>query len=243
MAELEGDSYNDLGVEDARTLARAAVSNVYSRVRVAATELVISNFSHSKSIAIALLNEFPEAKSKEQIASLVANLTDAILPDKSDSQWNKEARKALVQHALSSGNETLALLDEVAAELTSSLLTEYLLLQPSSLPPSSEVTPTIAFEMVLDAWGGTPDSIDSYASSGLLQSYVKLQVAYLRLIQKEELRWRGRDIAVHVPFELKVTRTDSILFQMIEIEKQIAQHWHSLFDEMTLEYKNRLANQ
>lgn len=243
LAELEGSSYTDLGVEDARTLARASISNIYSRIRVYATELIITNFPHSKTVAIALLDELPHAKSKEQVVSLVANLTDAILPDQADSQWSKEARKALVQYALTAGDETLTSLDEVAAKITSSLLTEYLLLQPSSLPPSSEVTPAIAFEMLLDAWGGLPDSSDVYASSGLLQAYVMLQRAYLRILQKEELRWRGRDVAVQVPIERYVSQADSILSQMIELEKQIAQHWHSLFVEMALEFKNRSANQ
>ena len=243
LAELESSSYTDLGAEDARTLARASISNVYSRVRVAATEIVISNFPRSKTVAIALLDELPHAKSKEQIVSLVANLTDAILPDQSDSHWNNEARKALVQHALSAGNETLASLDEVAAVLTSSLLTEYLLLQPSSLPPSGEVTPTIAFILLLDAWGGLPDSFDDSASTSLLQLYVKLQEAYLRTLQKEERRWRGKDTATLVPFERMVVRPESVLSQMIENEKQIAQHWHKLIIEMALEYKNRLANQ
>ncbi|MBT6282942.1 MAG: hypothetical protein HOJ00_06110, partial [Phycisphaerae bacterium] len=141
IESLAGTKYASLGENDARTLASAALSNVYSRVRIAATHSIVTNFLHCPNVAIAIVDNFSDAKSNKQIVKLVATLTEAILPEQDAPDWLLQARRALVQHALTVENSNAELLDLAAVQLAHSYLAEYLLLQPTALPPSGEIPP------------------------------------------------------------------------------------------------------
>jgi len=247
LDKLASGELTNLGPEDAQALANAALLSVYSRIRTAATDRIVSQFSQSKNVAVAILNSLIESKYNEQVATLVAQLTEAILPDQTDLFWNLEARKALLQHALICGDEMLFTLDAAAAEITNSLLSEYLLLRPTALPPSHELTPLEAFAMVIDAWKLTlPDfdfsSQDFNASNEILQSYLQLQLIYFEILRLEEARWRGKQI-LGTLLVAHIEKESTIIQQIMLAEKSIADHWHYLFQEMKQEYLNRIDSQ
>ena len=90
----------DLGVKDANLLATIALSNSRSRLRATATKAIVELFYNGRNIAIAIVQNFKRAKTKEQITTLVAQLTNIILPEQQSPQWSTIARNALVQHLL-----------------------------------------------------------------------------------------------------------------------------------------------
>lgn len=243
LAELETSAFTDLGHEDARALAQAALTSVYSRVRVAATDRIVSQFPKSKNVAVAILDALSDAKSEEQILTLVAQLTEAILPDQTDQFWKAQSRRALVQHALVAGNKSLHMLDAIAAGMTNSLLSEYLLLRPTALPPSHELSPLDAFTMLIDAWKQKlPDysipTRENNNTDGILQSILQMQLLYLEILTIEEAHWRGQN-AVELLQTADLGNGTSILEQMVITESKIARHWHVLFQELTQVLQNR----
>ncbi|HIB01157.1 MAG TPA: hypothetical protein EYO40_00900 [Phycisphaerales bacterium] len=248
---LAGAEHESLGEQDARTLATAALSNVYSRIRLAATHSIVTNFLHCPNVAIAIVDNFSDAKSNKQIVKLVANLTEAILPEQEEPDWLLHARRALVQHALTVENSNAEILDLAAVQLARSYIAEYLLLQPTALPPSREITPLESITLVVDEWvrysSPFENTISNYEfnSLGIMQSFLRHQITYLQLLIIAEAKWRGQD-KLYYSAQTSLTElgnATSIIEQMTMVELAIASHWNALFESIDTEYKNRLNNQ
>jgi len=248
IENLVKSSATDLGKHDASRLVSIALVNNRSVLRDAATKMIIEKFSNGKNVAMSLLNVFSRARSNEQITKLVANLTDVILPDPQSKSWSTSARRAFVQHALTVGNQELWGLDEIANILATSLISEYLMLNPDALPLSAEVTPNVAIEMVVDSWKRSlppkyqrPDE-PTFNSTGLLQDYLEKQLEYLLLMKSVESKWRNDDLLID-PEELDLPRLHkkkSIFEQLISVEKQISIHWLDLFADVIDEHTKRM---
>jgi hypothetical protein len=247
---LLNSSATDLGVRDADLLASIALTNRKSKVRRAATKTIIEQFNNGPNIAIALVQYVSRAKTNEQVLSLVAHLTNAILPEQDSKNWKTIARKALVQHALIAGDKKLWELDEISNDISTSLIAEYLMLNPTALPLSKEVQPLDALEMVVDSWRRilpptyTSDTGIDFNPTGIFQQYLLKQIEYYSLLQGEEARWRSQQHPIdNVPLLLKkLQQKKSILEQANTVELEIALHWSRLLKEILVENERRFED-
>jgi len=235
----------DLGPQDADTLASAALTQESTKIRVAATEAIVQQFSTGSNVAIAILNNLHQSRSKQQVAKLVANLTEAILPEFSDSRWDQEARRALVQHALTIRYPSQRELDAVSNELSRSLISETILIDPSTLPPSREVNALDAIKMLVQAWRRdlttmyVPKVAIEFNPTGVMQEYLQFQLQYLQLINEEEARWRGLERIANPSGFIADVAVDSpdIVKQLIQVELAISLHWDRLLTDLQSEYE------
>ena len=244
---LLNDEHTDLGPRDATLLATIAIANSKYRLRMEASRVIVEQFPNGPNVALALLNNFHKAKTKEQISSLVAGLTDSILPDQDALDWKMSARKAFVQHSLTAGNRFLWEFDEASSAISSSLLSEYLLLNPEHLPINSEIAPLDAIEMVVQSWlRAIPPAFQTsnqiaFSPTGVLQFYLLKQLEYYSLLKAEESRWRSEQNPIHSMHSLtdRLHDNSTIFEQLTVIETEISLHWLQLFSEVTAEYERR----
>lgn len=238
----------DLGVRDADLLASIALSSSKSRLRKAATRAIIDQFKNGRNVAIAIVQYISKARTKEQITSLVAHLTNVILPEQQSPEWLTVARLALVQHALTVGNTNLWELDEISNEIATSLLAEFFLLNPEVLPLSTEADAFTAIDMVVDSWNRllppnyVPVNQVEFNPTGILQKFLLKQLEYYSLLQAEESRWRSeRQPVNNIQLLLnQLLQKKSILEQLVTAEIAIALHWSHLFKEVNLQYERRI---
>jgi hypothetical protein len=240
----------DLGTRDADLLVSIALMNRKTKVRRAATKAITEQFKNGPIVAIAIVQYISKAKTKEQITSLVANLTNAILPEQDSLHWHSAARNALVQHALTAGNQQQWELDEISNDISTSLIAEYLMLNPSALPLSQEVQPLTALEMIVASWRRILppayvqlNEID-FNPTGILQQYLLKQIEYLSLLKAEEARWRSMQHPVdnvHLILE-KLHQKKTILEQLNYVELEISLHWSRLLEEVLSENERRYNN-
>ena len=242
---LYNSAATDLGRQDADTLASAALTQQSSRISTAATEAIVQQFSTGTNVAIAILNNLHRSRSKQQVAKLVANLTEAILPEMSDSRWDHEARRALVQHALTVKYPHQKELDSVSTELTRSLISETILIDPSTLPPSREIDTLSAIKMLVRAWKRDLTTMYvvkttiEFNPTGVMQEYLQYQLQYLQLMEEEEARWRGLesfDEPAGYMAEVAIEFSD-IVQQVTHVEMTIALHWDQLLNDLLNEYE------
>lgn len=244
---LRNTSATDLGIRDADLLASIALTDRKSKVRRAATNTIIEQFNNGPNVAVAIVQYVSRAKTNEQVLAFVANLTNAILPEQDSSNWESAARKALVQHALIAGNKTLWELDEISNDISISLISEYLMLNPTALPLSKEVHALDALEMVVDSWRRIlpPKYVEQpnidFNPTGILQNYLIKQIEYFSLLQGEEARWRSQQHPIdNVPLLLKkLKQKRTILEQLNTVELEISSYWLRLLEEVLIENARR----
>jgi hypothetical protein len=135
-------------------------------------------------------------------------------------------------------------------QLAHSYIAEYLLLQPTALPPSQEIPPLESITLVVDEWIRSSSPFEStisnheFNSLGIMQSFLRHQITYLQLLIIAEAKWRGQDI-LYYSAQTSLTElgnATSIIEQMTMVELAIASHWNALFKSIDTEYKNRLNN-
>jgi len=246
---LYNSSDTDLGVNDADLLATIALSHKKSVVREAATKVIIEQFYNGSTVATALVNNFATAKTTEQISTLIAQLTNYVLPESLSPSWNFEARKALVQHAITCGNKRAWELDELSSILSTSLLSEYLLLNPNVIQLSTDTTAIEAFTMVTDTWYQAipPEYLLSnsipFNPSGVLQQYLLSQLQYFALLESEEARWRSNKY-LESSFSLliaDISSQSSISDQLTIAELHISKFWSLLLQDVKTEFERRMS--
>ncbi len=248
--ELSNEDWTDLLKRDADRLVSIALKNIDPDVREAAIDQIINKFNNGKNVALSLVDIFPTARTKKPIVKLIANLTNVILPNEESRSWDVVARGALVQHALIVGRDDYWKLDEVATEYATSLLSEYTMLNPDFLPSSSQISPNLAFEMVVDTWRlSLPHEYVQncqveFKSSGLLQNFIKMQLEYLNLLKAEESKWRNISDQIEIePFvPPEFYKKGSIVDQLLCVESSISTHWSKLLTDVLDEY-NKRSNQ
>ena len=243
---LVGIDATDLRPEDAERLASAAVSNPSNKIRRTATKVIIEQFPHGKNVAIAILNQLHTSRANHEIASLVSNLTEVVLPSMTDSTWALQARKALLQHAIALQSRTALNLDTIAYELAQSVSTELLFVSPMTQPPSGDVNPVDALKMLIQVRHRLLqdmyeiDSQFTFTPSGVLQEYIQLQLRYLELLKLEELQWRSLNIhQLSMPDLTLIEQASDVRRQLILCENAIATHWRSILTEIDAIYQKR----
>lgn len=248
---LVENEITDLGPRDAKTLSGAALTHLSTKLRNHATEVILSQFRNSKNVAVAILHELPKALTRQQVTKLVANLTEAILPESSNPQWDLAARRALVQHALTVGNQHQKELDLLSNELTSSLIAEALFLDPTTLPPSVEIKASKAHASLVDHWRrevsnyGEPVDNGWFNPVGVLQEYLQYQLQYMKLLKVDEAKWRDRRINQKNLgiIDISGNSGDTIVRQILHVETSIIHHWERLLSELLIEHARRNANE
>jgi hypothetical protein len=250
LNELYGYDATDLGIKDANLLAEVALTNPRRQMREVATIAIIEQFKRGVNVAVALVNNFDKAISKDQINLLVTQLTSIQLPEDFDASWSFVARKALVQHALTIGRIEHSALDLASARITASLISEYKLFNPDAILQSSGMNAQSSLELVVDSWKQAipteyrPKNHIAINPLGAMQLYLKLQLEYYSLLQAEESRWRSHKHPVLHNQHLfsRLYEKQTIVDQLFAVEVEIANHWLRLFNEVEAEYERRSGN-
>ncbi|MDP7006522.1 MAG: hypothetical protein QF718_09975 [Phycisphaerales bacterium] len=237
----------DLGIRDSKTIARASLANLSTKIRNLATEVIVDQLYNSKNVAVAIIHEIPNAKSQQQLLKLIANLTEATLPDRSSPRWTNEARRALVQHALAVSNKEYRELDLISNELTNSLIDEMLFLNPATMLPSEDISSVKAFELLVEQWQqdltafGELPRTGWFNPIGVLQEYLQYQLEYARMLKIDEARWRNMESSSHYVNKLDISRITSknIIEQLQFAEIAIANNWDKLMSELLVENRRR----
>lgn len=111
----------DLGPLDARALVRELYRGKTQDIRDAAAALVLSTFPRGPMVALQMLDQLPNATPNERGSEVIGRLTGAALPAARSSAWMREARLALVRHALKLRDSPAAGTDAAAEEVLASL--------------------------------------------------------------------------------------------------------------------------
>ena len=191
---VRSSEYASLHPRDAATVVRAAYFYSDLEIREEAVALICDQFSRNSDIAVAIVNVLTKNAKTQQVESLVAYLTDVILPPRHDSNWLTTARKALVQHALTAGNQNLTGLDAAAISAGISALGESLIVDPSRLRPMQEIDVNQAYDRLLRAWRkrlGINIPLKNKNSSNVLENQLRQQLEYIQLLLQLELVWSG----------------------------------------------------
>lgn len=243
---LIGIEATDLRPEDAERLASAAVTNPSNKIRRAATKVIIEQFPHGRNVAISILNQLHNSRAKHEIASLVSNLTEIVLPSMTDPTWALQARKALLQHAIALQSRTALNLDSVAYELAQSISAELVFVSPKAQPPSGDVSPVDALKMLIQVRFKLlqdmyeVDTTFAFTPTGVLQEYVQLQLRYLELLKLEELQWRSLNVhQFAIPDLAHIEIASDVRRQLILCEDAISMHWRSLLTEINAIHASR----
>jgi len=232
---IRSSAYTTLHVRDATTVVRAAFFYSDYEIREEAVKLICDHFAHSTEVAVAVVNVLTANAKTQQVESLVAYLTDEILPPRHESTWLASARRAFVQHALTAGNKELSGLDECAITVGISALGEALIVDPSRLRPTQEVTVAQSYEQLLGAWRkrvGIRNPLVNYDVADVLETHLKQQLEYVQLIQRLEVVWTGETL--ELDDLVGVTASQSLLEQITQAEMASLHVWKRML---------RLANE
>lgn len=220
---LRSSNYSDLHIKDATTLARAALFHSDTGIRQEAVELICERFEHSAEVALALVNVLTPSAKTPQVESLIAYLSDDILPARHDSLWLVAARRSFVQHALTAGNTQLKELDQAALTAAASAMGEALLVDPTRIPPSQETTISQAYRQLVESWSQRlghystlHEEITVGGSGNVLEVHLQKQILYLHRIQELESRWSGSTAKSN---DLqRITNANTLVGQIYEAE-------------------------
>lgn len=92
---------SDLGPVDAEVFVNEAVRSTSAEVRSVAQSLLIELYPFGPNVALELLDQLAEAPVSEDLSQVIRRITNFNLPSARDSSWQREARLALLRHAIS----------------------------------------------------------------------------------------------------------------------------------------------
>ena len=247
LDKLAANGVTELGMSDARTLARAALSMHSTQVRQQATDIIISQFYYNEHVAIAMLDFLDKYYSKREVSKLVANLTEVVLPEQSSSRWAEVARRALVQHAISTSKPSQKVLDYLSVELAGSLVDEYLVLNPSVVLPSGEISSLNAIEMLVNYRTQTQPSSDQlfiFNPSGLLQRFLHKQIEYYMQLRNAQPGFvHSRQEEFIRSLRAIATEDSTIIEQIASVEFLVSSQWNLLLSSIGVEIQNMESNE
>ncbi len=246
---LAQDGVTELGVIDAHTLAKAALLKHSNSVREQATDIIISQFYNNENVAIAMLDYLDNYYSKREVSKLVANLTEVVLPEQSSSRWKEDARRAMVQHAISTTQPEQKELDYLSIELSESLVDEFLVMNPTAILPSGEISSLKAIEMLVH-YRGQPlsqapsDMVFVFNPSGLLQSFLHKQIEYYVQLRNADsgLGYSQKDDFVR-SLRTIAANDSTIIEQIASIEFLVASHWDLFLSTIAVEIQTMESTQ
>jgi hypothetical protein len=121
LEALRNTAGTDLGPLDARTLVRELYRGRTQDIRDAAAALVLSTFPRGPIVALQMLDQLPNASPGEHGSEVIGRLAGAALPAARSAAWMREARLALVRHALKLRDSPAAGTDAAAEAVLASL--------------------------------------------------------------------------------------------------------------------------
>ena len=205
-----------------------------NQIRSQATDLIIAQFYNDVNVAVAMLDHVENYKSKRELSKLVANLTEIVLPESSDANWNREARRAMVQHAISTHQPEQKQFDYISNELTISLLDEFVVESPSVVLPSTEYSPLEAIHLLVQAQKKSQDSDNSlfmFRPSNILQQYLHKQLEYYYLASNSIFNTQTDNVLIAKKLKAIVQNDRTIIDQIASIEFFITSNWDLLLTQ------------
>jgi hypothetical protein len=117
IAELASTAGTDLGPIDAEALVREVYRGVPQDIREQAQSVLVRRFSTGPTVAMELIDQFPDITRNPNASAFIAELTGAVLPAPGAKEWPVEARLALINHALKLHRGGESNVDALAREL------------------------------------------------------------------------------------------------------------------------------
>lgn len=144
----------DLGPLDAAMFVREVYRATPIEVREEAQLTLISRFPRGVTVAMLMLDLFPEAPRTDMTGDLIARYTGSVLPSVKSESWRREARLALVTHAVVLRGSGETEIDDLASVLEDIALSEGGTVDPSRRHVQSARTTTDAAHKRYLAWRG-----------------------------------------------------------------------------------------
>ena len=190
----------DLGPIDAALLVREAYRASPREVRELALSIVVEVFSNGPNIAMQMLDQFPGSAASPALSTAIQSLAGRVLPPASSADWRREARLALLEHAIALRASRADAVDEMARLLAGSCAIQIEALDSSRSGVNSRTAHEAAAAMVQalrDAASSlmvaqpVPDTLEALdqrhatrlrLASGPLQQFVAHRLTALELL-------------------------------------------------------------
>ncbi len=155
LRSLRNVTSGDLGPIDARAFVLEVYRAGVPEIRAFAQAILLEMFSAGPNVAIALVDLFPDAQARDSTSELISSLSGRLLPSVRSSSWKREARLALVTHALRLLPTTANEIDEAANVIARSWAAQAGWLKPDlgrTRADGRDPSPSEAVDRLLAAW-------------------------------------------------------------------------------------------
>ena len=245
---LRTQAGGDLGPIDSEIFVREVYRGSPQEIRSLARAVLVERFTAGRAIAMELLDQFPDAPRTRGVSEIIRRLTGRLLPPTRGENWSREARLALLHHALELHPRETGEIDRWAVRLRESLAARAAALGLDPAAAAAVRTPRAAAALLSTVWRDraamamsgdpVPDDLDGLArrqatrlrlAEGPVQALVAEQVtilehlAYFTVAEQPEVRGAVQAI-VAVSAERRA-RAAGVLVQAIEAERSIGQLW------------------
>ena len=237
----------DVGQEGAQLLAKAAYLARPEEVRDEVQSLLVSRYQSDYSIAMALLDELPDAPRSTSTSVFIQNYTLHILPASHSDLWESEVRFSLLRHILMMRRPENSQIDKAAEELAKAYVAQARLVGPRNTILNTN-NPGEAIQMLVQRWDDKiagvslpPNSEDNRAdlvrwdaarralAQGPIQALVADQIRVLEvlafLVKTEHPASHDRVGTLLAKTLVKRGGNEHVLHQLVEVERAIAALW------------------
>ena len=244
---LRNAAGTDLGPIDGESFVRVVYRGAPPEVRSLAQTIVVEQLASGPNIAVEMLEQFPGASANEQAAETVRRFTGRLLPRARSQAWAREARLALVEHALRLRRGGFEDFGGPMAAVVEAYTHRRAALEPET-PGTASLVPHEAAAGLHDAWRDRAAAVTSgdttltgvaelerrhatrlRLAEGPLQQFVATQVGVLEamayVVVAEQPRRRASALAVLADSARQRGRVDHVLEQAVEAERAIGRVW------------------
>lgn len=249
---LRSASGGDIGPLDAAVLVREALRGTPNEVRAAAQGVLLHQFRNGMNVTVELLDQLPDAGRSQLVSDLISEFTGRVLPTLDSgarsnvNEWAKEARLALISHALALMEDTG--LDELSLKVAESYAAQVRALQGLQQEEPQPLRPAAAGEALWNAWNQsarTLAGVDLAAyerrslanrhavrlrlAEGTVQQFVAYQLSVLDImaivVGNEQPRMRQRINALLAESMRERSFMSNVLQQAVQVERTINTLW------------------
>ncbi len=253
LEDLRNSRVTDLGPMDAAVFVREVYRGSPAEVRTTAHSLLNSHFRDGPTIAIELLDQFPDAARSQSNSDLIARFTGRLLPSISEADWAREARWALLQHVISLQIHEGLDIDRMAVQLSETYAEQATRLAGHRMDEHVPKRADEAAETLLDVWSIAAATVAashgvSYGNAemrarhqvrfrlahGNVQRVVAAQLGMLEemafIVTTEQPHLRGQVNALLADAAQQRAQVEHVLMQSLQIEQTMTKLWELRFD-------------
>jgi hypothetical protein len=248
LRSLRTRAATDLGPIDSELFVREVYRGSPQEVRALARGIIADQFALGPNVAIELLDQFVDAPETEGVSEVITRLTGRLLPQARSESWAREARLALVRHALDLHPAGATKVDLLALALRDAYVERSEMVGQAPSAGTPILTPLDALRLLTGVWGDraamtiavapAPDDLPGLGrrratrqrlARGPLQTTVAEQLALLDFFTyvtvAERPDQREEALTLLALSSERRGRAEHVLQQAIEAEYALARMW------------------